>query len=69
MATLEDLFTRLENTGLTLNLKICEFAQAEFDFLGDHVNRTGIKLLRKKVEVIAQFPRPQKQIIESHFLA
>ena len=50
-------------------MKICEFAQAEFDFLGDRVNRTGIKLLRKKVEVIAQFPRPQKQIIESHFLA
>ena len=61
METLADLFSRLSSAGLTLNLKKCEFGRERIDFLGYHVDKSGISPIQKKVEIIAQFPQPQKQ--------
>ena len=61
MATLEKLFKRLDDAGLTLNLKKCEFGKEDISFLGYQVNKNGIRPMEKKVEAVANFKRPQKQ--------
>ena len=38
LATLEELFRRLDQNDLTISLQKCEFAASELDFLGYRVN-------------------------------
>ena len=61
LKTLEELFGRLEKAGMTLALSKCEFGKSKLDYLGYTVDSTGITPIRRKVEAIANFPRPEKQ--------
>ena len=59
--TLNELFTRLNNAGLTLALDKCNFGVSELDYLGYSVDSSGIKPIPKKIEAIQNFPIPVKQ--------
>ena len=60
LATLDELFRRLDQNGLTISLKKCLFGKEKLDFLGYQVSKTGITLLPKKVQAITEFPTPTK---------
>jgi hypothetical protein len=55
---LQLVFTRIQEAGLTLNLKKCEFATAEMDYLGHHVGLGKVQPKQLKVEALLAFPRP-----------
>ena len=61
LKTIDELFNRLNDNGLTLSLKKCVFGKETLDFVGYSVNKNGIKPLPKKLEAIAAFPQPQRQ--------
>ena len=52
--TIEELFRRLQDNGLTINIKKCNFAQPQLTFLGYTVNGQGIKPVVKKLEAIVK---------------
>ena len=56
----EELFKRLNDNGLTISLKKCEFNRPALTFLGYHVTGNGIRPLPKKTDAIAKFPPPEK---------
>ena len=58
--TLDEVFKRLQDNGLTLSLPKCEFGKSEVDFLGYRVNKDGICPLLRKVQAITEIPPPQK---------
>ena len=58
--TIRELFKRLEEAGLTINLKKCQFAKEELVFLGYHFNGEGIRPVNKKLLAIANFPAPSR---------
>jgi transposase InsO family protein len=58
--TLETLFKRLEENGMAISLKKCEFGKPALDFLGYRVDAGGIKPLPRKLEAIAKYPEPTK---------
>ena len=55
---LRQLFQRLGNYGLVINVDECEFARSHLDFLGHSIDKTGATLLPASVEAIRDFPRP-----------
>lgn len=61
MARLRDLFTRLDEAGLTVNLQRSEFALATLTFLGHVVGRGQIAPVTAKVEAIQQYPVPENR--------
>ena len=61
LKTLEELFARLEKAGMTLALNKCEFGKSKLDYLGYTVDSSGIQPIKRKVEAISNFPRPEKQ--------
>ena len=68
LRTIKDLFKRLDDNGLHLSLKKCDFGKPELDFVGYRVNCNGIKPLPKKLEAIRAFPKPNKQKLLLGFL-
>ena len=60
MATLEELFKRLESAGMTLSLSKCEFGQKKLDYLGYTVSREGVRPISKKIDAINNYPIPEK---------
>jgi hypothetical protein len=52
------LFAILAANGLALNLKKCESAVSELDFLGHRISAAGVVPLRDNVQVILDFPKP-----------
>jgi len=52
---------RLEKHGLIINIAKSLFGVPELDFLGHHVDATGIRPLEKKVQAIRNFPLPATQ--------
>ena len=60
-ATLTKILQRLDNAGLTLSLDKCSFGQEEIDFLGFHVNSSGITPIQAKLEVINNAAEPETQ--------
>ena len=58
-ADLTEVFRRLRDNHLSINLGKCEFGKTEIRFLGHLVNAEGIRPLPEKVEVIKQFPKPK----------
>lgn len=52
---------RLDEHGLLINMSKSIFGVPELDFLGHHVDATGIRPLEEKVQVIRDFPRPTTQ--------
>ena len=51
---------KLEENGLTINLKKCQFNKTQIDFLGYRVNGRGITPLPRKLIAIADYPAPSK---------
>ncbi|XP_064458870.1 uncharacterized protein LOC135369139 [Ornithodoros turicata] len=56
---LRQVFARLQDHGLVINVKKCSFGQSEAKFLGHHIDQHGVRPLETKVEAIREFPRPQ----------
>ena len=59
--TLETIFKRLNDAGLTLALSKCEFGKSSLDYLGYTVSKDGISPIEKKISVLQDFPVPTKQ--------
>lgn len=55
---LELTFTVLENSGCTMSLPKCHFAQAGLEALGHYVSRFGLSTTAEKTEAIRNLPMP-----------
>ena len=55
---LRQLFARLANYGLGINVAKCEFARPHLDLLGHHIDKTGATPLPTSVEAMRNFSRP-----------
>lgn len=58
VSTLREVFTRLENASLTLNLAKCNFGQATITYLGREVGQGQVRPIEAKVSAIVEFPVP-----------
>ncbi|KAL3992385.1 DnaJ-like proiein [Sarotherodon galilaeus] len=58
LETLRQVFHRLAQATLTLNLAKCEFAKATVTYLGREVGRGQVRPIDAKVAVITEFPTP-----------
>ena len=56
---LHQLFQRLKDYGLVVNVSKCTFGVESLDFLGHCINCDGIVPLPDKVSVITKYPRPE----------
>ena len=52
---------RLDDHGILINVTKSLFGCSSLDFLGHHVDTTGIRLLEDKVRTIRNFPQPTSQ--------
>ena len=55
---IRELFTRLAEARLTVNLAKCEFARATVTYLGRVVGQGQVRPVGAKVQAVAQFPPP-----------
>ena len=55
---LRQLFQRLANYELVINVAKCELACSHPDFLGHRIDKTGVTPLPTSVEAMRNFPRP-----------
>ena len=58
---LKELFSKLENAGLTLALSKCQFGVSSLEYLGYKVDSSGLIPMKKKVDALQKFPPPSKQ--------
>ncbi|GBL73104.1 Transposon Ty3-I Gag-Pol polyprotein [Araneus ventricosus] len=56
---LEQVFQRLNEKGLVLNIKKCIFGADKLPFLGCEVSKDGISPSKEKVEALVNYPQPQ----------
>ena len=56
---LEQTLTRLQESGLKVNMSKCKFAQKELEYLGYFLTRYGIRPINKKVEAINNLETPK----------
>ncbi|KAJ2937315.1 hypothetical protein O0L34_g19483 [Tuta absoluta] len=56
---LRQLFERLNEYGITINISKCAFGQEKLEFLGHEVSTEGIRPLKEKVSAIQDFPKPK----------
>ena len=61
---LEEMFTRLQKSGLKVNASKYCFGAHKFDYLGYHVTRYGVMPIPNKVEAIQALavPKTRKQL-------
>ena len=52
---------RLSKYGIVINPNKCAFGASELEFLGHHINSSGITPLQDKVQAIRDFPQPDTQ--------
>jgi len=57
---LEQMFIRLNETGLKLKTNKCHFFQSEIELLGQKISRNGLKPLERNIEAVKLFPKPIK---------
>ena len=55
---LRKLFERFSKYSLTINLQKCKFGVNSIDYLGHHIDSSGITPLSKKLTAIQNFPKP-----------
>ena len=65
---LREVFTRLRENCLTMNLEKCTLAQPTVTFLGHTVDAEGIRPLPEKVTTIKQFPLPSLKLDVQYLL-
>ena len=58
---LEEVFQRLETSGLRLKRAKCSFMQSEVHYLGYCINADGLHTTEEKVKAIRDAPQPQNQ--------
>ena len=58
MQHLQAVFSRLQEAGLVLNVKKCEFAKPVVEFLGHSISSSGSTPLVDKVAAISKYPIP-----------
>jgi len=58
---LRSVLKRLEEHGLLVNTSKSTFGVPQLDFLGHHIDATGIRPLKEKVQVFRDFPLPDTQ--------
>ena len=58
---LRAVLDRLDEHGLLINVSKSLFGVPELDFLGHHLDSTGIRPLEEKVQVVRDFPLPTTQ--------
>ncbi|XP_075990207.1 uncharacterized protein LOC142985849 [Anticarsia gemmatalis] len=56
---LEQVFSRLSEYGITINLEKCTFKATSIEFLGYQVTTEGIRPLENKVQAIIEYPKPK----------
>ena len=61
LKTLEEVFKKLEDAGLSIALDKCKFGKDSIDYLGYRVSQNGLLPLERKVEAIRKFPPPKSQ--------
>lgn len=61
MCTLQEVFRRLREASLTVNLAKCEFGKAMVTYLGKHVGQGQVRPLAAKVQAILDFPVPESR--------
>ena len=55
---LRKLLERFSEYSLTINLDKCKFGVSSLNYLGHHIDATGIKPIADKVQAIVNFPKP-----------
>jgi len=61
LAKLEEVFLKLRNAGLKVNMKKSFFARAELEYLGYWITRDGIQPTANKVHAITNIAPPKSQ--------
>ena len=59
LTNLAEVLSRLSNHGLRLKQEKCSFMQDSIDYLGHHIDATGIHTATSKVEAITKAPAPK----------
>ena len=57
---LTNLFSRLQDHGLTINPGKCQLGAESLEFLGHSINRAGISPLADKVRAVQDYPPPKQ---------
>ncbi|KAL1139302.1 hypothetical protein AAG570_006288 [Ranatra chinensis] len=68
VGTLDRVFKRLKEAGLTLSLENCQFCRPELRYLGYVFDRAGLRIDAQKVECIVNFPAPRTSTHVRRFL-
>jgi len=58
---LRSVLQRLDDHGILINVNKCVFGVSSLEFLGYHVDATGIRPLESKIQVVRDFPQPTSQ--------
>ena len=58
---LQTVFEKLSAHGIIINPNKCIFGVPGLDFLGHHIDSSGITPLPEKVQAVRDFPQPQSQ--------
>ncbi len=58
MEHLRCVLQRLDDHGILINIHKSVFGVSSLDFLGYHVDSTGIRPLENKIQAVREFPRP-----------
>ena len=66
--TVEEVFRRLQEAGLSIAIDKCKFEKTSIDYLGYEVSSQGIKPLERKIDGIRDLPTPTKQKELLHYL-
>ena len=68
MQKLDEVLSRLEKCGFKCRVNKCFFAEAELEYLGYWLTRTGVQPQPKKVEAILRIKNPKNKKELRHFL-
>jgi hypothetical protein len=55
---LHQIFTKLKNHGLVINLEKCTFGASSVDYLGHRVSAEGVRPLPSYVQAVEEVPQP-----------
>lgn len=55
------VLNRFKEVNLSVQLKKCQIAQSQINFLGHTISREGIKPCPKKIEIVKNYPQPKNE--------